>query len=44
MTSHQVRQPITNILGLEDQPEDFTNSTDVIIKMVGYIKTVCLVS
>jgi PAS domain S-box-containing protein len=38
MTSHQVRQPIANIMGIANQLEGFTNSSDEMIKMVGYIK------
>ena len=38
MTSHQVRQPIVNLLGLANQLEDFTNSKDEVLKIVGYIK------
>lgn len=38
MTSHQVRQPIANILGLANQLEENTNSPDEILKIVGYIK------
>ena len=38
MTSHQVRQPIVNLLGLANQLEDPTNTQDEILKIVGYIK------
>jgi PAS domain S-box-containing protein len=38
MTSHQVRQPILNLLGLANQLEDFTNSKEEVTKIVGYIK------
>ena len=38
MTSHQVRQPIVNLLGLANQLEDPTNSNDEIIKIISYIK------
>jgi signal transduction histidine kinase len=38
MTSHQVRQPIVNLLGLANQLEDPTNSKEEIIKIISYIK------
>ena len=38
MTSHQVRQPIVNLLGLANQLEDFTNSKEEMLKIVGCIK------
>ena len=38
MTSHQVRTPIVNILGLANQLEDFKASDPEVIKIVGYIK------
>lgn len=38
MTSHQVRQPIANLLGLANQLEDFTNSKDEMLKIVSYMK------
>lgn len=38
MTSHQVRQPIVNLLGLANQLEDPTNSIDERIKIISYIK------
>lgn len=38
MTSHQVRQPIVNLLGLANQLEDPTNSNDEIMKIISYIK------
>jgi len=38
MTSHQVRQPIVNLMGLANQLEDFTNSKDEVLKIVAYIK------
>jgi PAS domain S-box-containing protein len=38
MTSHQVRQPIVNLLGLANQLEDPTNSKDEIMKIISYIK------
>jgi PAS domain S-box-containing protein len=38
MTSHQVRQPIVNLLGLANQLEDTTNSNDEMLKIISYIK------
>lgn len=38
MTSHKVRQPVANILGLADQFDHFINSPDEIIKMIGFTK------
>jgi PAS domain S-box-containing protein len=38
MTSHQVRKPIVNLLGLANQLDDPTNSNDEIMKIVRYIK------
>ena len=38
MTSHQVRHPIVNLLGLTNQLEDFNNSKEDISKIVGFIK------
>lgn len=38
MTSHQVRQPIVNLLGLANQLEDPTNSNEEIMKIISYIK------
>lgn len=38
MTSHQVRQPIANLLGLANQLEDSTNSKDEITKIIDCIK------
>jgi PAS domain S-box-containing protein len=38
MTSHQVRQPIVNLLGLANQLEDPTNSNDEMMKIISYIK------
>lgn len=38
MTSHQVRKPIVNLLGLANQLEDPTNSNDEIMKIISYIK------
>lgn len=38
MTSHQVRKPIVNLLGLASQLDDPTNSNDEIMKIVSYIK------
>ncbi|MBA4317922.1 MAG: PAS sensor protein [Flavobacterium sp.] len=38
MTSHQVRQPIVNLLGLANQLEDPTNSNDDMMKIISYIK------
>jgi len=38
MTSHKVRQPIANILGLANQLEDNTNSPDEFLKIVSYMK------
>jgi PAS domain S-box-containing protein len=38
MTSHQVRHPITNLLGLIYQLEDCINSKEEIIKIVDFIK------
>lgn len=38
MTSHQVRQPIVNLLGLANQLEDSTNSNEEMMKIIGYIK------
>jgi PAS domain S-box-containing protein len=38
MTSHQVRQPIVNLLGLANQLEDETNSKAEMLKIIGYIK------
>lgn len=38
MTSHQVRQPIVNLLGLARQLEDPTNSNDEVTQIVSFIK------
>lgn len=38
MTSHQVRQPIVNLLGLASQLEDPTNSNDEVTQIVSFIK------
>ena len=38
MTSHQVRKPIVNLLGLANQLEDPTNSNDEMAQIIGYIK------
>jgi PAS domain S-box-containing protein len=38
MTSHKVRQPIANILGLANQLEENTNSADDTLKIINYIK------
>ncbi len=38
MTSHQVRQPIVNLLGLANQLEDPSNSNDETIRIVSFIK------
>ena len=38
MTSHQVRKPIVNLLGLANQLDDPANSNDEIMKIVSYIK------
>lgn len=38
MTSHQVRQPIVNLLGLANQLEDSTNSNEEMMEIIGYIK------
>lgn len=38
MTSHQVRQPIVNLLGLANQLEDSTNSNEEMMKIIVYIK------
>lgn len=38
MTSHKVRQPIANILGLANQLEETSNSTHDTLKIINYIK------
>lgn len=38
MTSHQVRQPIVNLLGLANQLEDPSNSYQEIVQIIDYIK------
>lgn len=38
ITSHKVRQPITNILGLANQLDSPPNSPEEIIKIIGYMK------
>ncbi|MBC7845242.1 MAG: PAS domain S-box protein [Flavobacterium sp.] len=38
MTSHQVRLPIVNLLGLANQLEDATNSKEEVIKIIACIK------
>ena len=43
MTSHQVRHPVVNILGLANQLEDFINSKEDMLKIVGFIKESALI-
>jgi PAS domain S-box-containing protein len=38
MTSHRVRQPIVNILGLANQLEDYIHSPDEMLDIVNYMK------
>ena len=38
MTSHHVRPPVLNLMGLANQLEDFTNSDEEIIKLIEGIK------
>ena len=38
MTSHQVRKPIANLMGLANQLEDPTNSNDEMVQIIRYIK------
>jgi PAS domain S-box-containing protein len=38
MTSHQVRKPIVNLLGLANQLEDPANSNDEMVQIISYIK------
>lgn len=38
MTSHQVRQPILNLLGLANQLEDFTNTKEEVTNIINSIK------
>jgi PAS domain S-box-containing protein len=38
MTSHKVRQPIANILGLANQMEDCIDSKEELKEMIGYMK------
>lgn len=42
MTSHKVRQPVANILGVSNLIEDFLHSPTQLKKLVGYIKASAL--